>query len=241
MKPGVMVMVPTFNERENLEDLARQILALPLNVKLTVVDDNSPDGTGALADELARADPRIGVLHRYYERGRASAGLAGFKAALKAPDADLIVEMDADFSHDPQDIPRLAAKAESYDVVIGSRYVPGGQAINCSPRNVLFSKLINGVNRMMFGLPVRDTSGGFKCYRRRVLETIRLDNYVATEYSVGPETLLKCMNNGFTMVEIPIVFRNRTRGHSKANFHVLSEYPRSVMRLKIKSLRQPIK
>jgi dolichol-phosphate mannosyltransferase len=244
MKPDnhhVMVMIPTYNERENLEELVHQILSQPLNLHVTIVDDNSPDGTGELADGLADNDSRVHVLHRFGEKGRASAGIAGFKSALQCKEVDLIVEMDADFSHDPVDLPRLAQSADAYDVVVGSRYVRGGQAINCTPRNVLFSRIINRANRILFHLPVLDASGGFRCYRRRVLETINLDDYLAREYSVGLETLIKCKNNGFSMVEIPIVFRNRTRGHSKADFHVLVEYPLTLFRLELKSLKGQIK
>lgn len=239
--PLVMVMIPTFNERENLEELATQILALPLKLCITIVDDHSPDGTGEIADQLAARDARVRVVHRMGARGRASAGIAGFKAALECEEAGLIVEMDADFSHDPQDIIRLVEKAQGYDVVIGSRYVEGGAALNCTPRNVMFSRIINAANRALFRLPVRDSSGGYKCYRRRVLETINLNNYTATEFSVGLETLVKCKNNGFTMVEIPIIFRNRERGHSKVNMHVLTEYPLSLSRLVLKSLHGEIK
>jgi dolichol-phosphate mannosyltransferase len=236
-----MVMIPTYNEQENIERLVHQILGLPLNIQIVIVDDNSPDGTGALADNLASQERRVHVIHRYGERGRASAGLAGFKGALKYPDIDLIVEMDADFSHDPLDIPRLVAKADEYDVVIGSRYVEGGQAINCSPRNVLFSRVINLVDRALFHIPVRDASGGFKCYRRLVLEAINLDDYEAREYSVGLETLVKCQTHGFAMAEIPIVFRNRVSGKSKAKLHVLVEYPLTLMRLKRKSMMGQVK
>lgn len=239
--PLVMVMIPTYNERENLEALVRQILALPLRAEILIVDDNSPDGTGALADALAEQDARVHVLHRYTEKGRAAAGLAGFQKALACPQTALVIEMDADFSHDPQDIPRLVEKADDYDLVIGSRYVPGGQAINCTPRNVLQSRIINFVNRALFGLQVHDTSGGYKCYRRRVLESINLKNYVSAEFSVGLETLVKCKNQGFSMIEIPIVFRNRTRGKSKANWHVLLEYPRTLIRLKLQDMKSPIR
>lgn len=235
--PNIMVMIPTYNERENIEALVGQILASPLNTEIVIVDDNSPDGTGEIADRLAeQMDGRVHVLHRYHERGRASAGIAGFKYALALSDVDLIVEMDADFSHDPADIPRLVAAVEGCDVAIGSRYVAGGQQIGCTPRNVLFSRIINAVNRYLLGVRVRDSSGGFKCYRRRVLEAIDLDNYLAREYSVGVETLLKCQHHDFTFKEIPIIFRNRTRGQSKANLHVLVEYPLTVLKLWIKSL-----
>lgn len=239
--PTVMVMIPTYNERENLPDLVSQIMALPVKVEILIVDDNSPDGTGTLADCFSAQDSSVHVLHRYTEKGRASAGLAGFKSALTYPGIDRVIEMDADFSHDPQDIPRLVARADHYDIVIGSRYVPGGQALNCTTRNVLQSRLINFINRKLFGLQVHDTSGGYKCYRRCVLETINLNNYVSTEFSVGLETLLKCKNHGFSMSEIPIVFRNRTRGKSKANLHVLLEYPRTLLRLKWQDHSNPIR
>jgi dolichol-phosphate mannosyltransferase len=236
--PRVMVMVPTYNERENLPDLVAQILALPDNIELLIVDDNSPDGTGKIADEFAARNARVHVLHRRQAKGRASAGLAGFRAALADPTIALVVEMDADFSHDPRDIPRLVARACEYDVAIGSRYVSGGQTIDCTPRNVAQSRIINFVNRALFGLNVRDTSGGFKCYRRRVLETIGLDDYVATEYAVGLETLVKCQQHGFTMSEIPITFRNRVRGKSKANLRVLLEYPTTLVRLKARGFKR---
>jgi len=207
--PKLSVMVPTFNERENLTALVQQILQQPLDLEIVIVDDHSPDGTGELADQLSAQDARVRVLHRLHEHGRASAGVAGFKAALANVAVELIVEMDADFSHDPNDLPRLVAAACEADVAIGSRYVPGGKQVNCLPRNILFSRVINLVNRVALGVRARDASGGFKCYRRRVLETIDLDHYIAREYSVGVETLLKCQRHGFTFKEIPITFVHR--------------------------------
>ncbi|HEY7160502.1 MAG TPA: polyprenol monophosphomannose synthase, partial [Acidobacteriota bacterium] len=212
----VIIVVPTFNERENIETLINQILKQPLNVELIVVDDNSPDGTGEILDKLAAADQRIHVLHRKNERGRASAGLAGFKKALTYPDAEFIVEMDADFSHNPDDLPALVEAAKNADVAIGSRYVPGGGQKNCLRRNILFSRIINWVNRHLLKVRAKDASGGFKCYRRKVLETINLNNYLAREFSVGVETLMKCQKHGFTFQEIPITFVNRRAGRSKA-------------------------
>lgn len=238
--PKVSVMVPTYNERENITPLVQRILQQPIDLEIVIVDDHSPDGTGQLADELAAQDTRVRALHRLHARGRASAGIAGFKAALSNPSVDLIVEMDADFSHDPNDLPRLVAAACEADVAIGSRYVPGGQQVNCLLRNVLFSRVINIVNRYVLGVRARDASGGFKCYRRRVLETIDLDHYIAREYSVGVETLLKCQQHGFTFKEIPITFVNRRFGKSKANLHVLSEYPISIVRLWFSALRGEI-
>jgi dolichol-phosphate mannosyltransferase len=236
----VIVVVPTFNERENIEILVPQILKQPLNIELIVVDDNSPDGTGQILDKLAAENPRIHVLHRRNERGRASAGLAGFKKALTYPDAEFIVEMDADFSHNPDDLPALVAAAKNADVAIGSRYVPGGGQKNCLPRNILFSRIINWVNRNVLKVQAKDASGGFKCYRRKVLETIHLNNYVAREFSVGVETLMKCQKYNFTFQEIPIIFVNRRAGRSKANFNVLLEYPISVMKLWLRSLQGKI-
>jgi dolichol-phosphate mannosyltransferase len=224
-------MVPTYNERENIAELVHQIRQQPCAIEVLVVDDSSPDGTGRIADELAAADPRVHVLHRLHERGRASAGIAGFKAALADAAVELIVEMDADFSHDPRDLPRLIKAAADADVAIGSRYVPGGRQINCTARNILFSRIINIVNRLVLGARAHDASGGFKCYHRRVLETIDLDHYLAREYSVGVETLLKCQAHGFTFKEIPITFVNRRLGQSKANLHVLVEYPIAIVRL----------
>lgn len=231
------MVVPTFNERENIEPLIKQILKQPLNIELIVVDDNSPDGTGEILDKLAAADQRIHVLHRTNERGRASAGIAGFKEALTNPDAAFIVEMDADFSHNPDDLPALVSAAKNADIAIGSRYVPGGGQKNCLPRNILFSRIINWVNRNVLGVQARDASGGFKCYRRKVLETIHLDNYLAREFSVGVETLMKCQKYGFKFQEIPIIFVNRSAGRSKANLHVLIEYPIAVVKLWLRSLQ----
>jgi dolichol-phosphate mannosyltransferase len=236
----VIVVVPTFNERENIEALMTQVLKQPLNLELIVVDDNSPDGTGEILDKLATADPRIHVLHRKNERGRASAGIAGFKKALTHSDAEFIIEMDADFSHNPDDLPALVAAAKNADVGIGSRYVPGGGQKNCLPRNILFSRLINWVNRNLLGVQAKDVSGGFKCYRRKVLETIHLDNYIAREFSIGVETLMKCQKYGFKFQEIPIIFVNRRAGRSKANLKVLIEYPLSVAKLWFRLLRRNI-
>lgn len=231
------IVIPTFNERENIAELCENILTLPLRsdmeVKLIIVDDNSPDGTGAIADALAAKYPsRVDAFHRLQERGRASAGIAGFRRALADPDVTHVIEMDADFSHHPSDIPKLVEAEPTADVIIGSRYVKGGIAINCAAVNRALSITINLVNFLLLGVHVLDSSGGFKLYRRKVIETIRLDRYVSTAYSVGVETLLKCKNHGFRLKEVPITFRNRERGKSKMNTEVLLEYPRTILRLK---------
>jgi dolichol-phosphate mannosyltransferase len=231
------IVIPTFNERDNIAELSDDILALRLpsavTIKLIIVDDNSPDGTGALADALAAKYPgRVDALHRLQERGRASAGIAGFRRALADPEVSHVIEMDADFSHHPSDIPRLIDAEPLADVIIGSRYTKGGVAINCAALNRSLSIAINIVNYLLLGIRVRDSSGGFKLYRRKVLETIRLDEYVSTAYSVGVETLLKCKNRGFQLKEVPITFRNRERGKSKMDGEVIREYPRTIARLK---------
>jgi len=232
------IVIPTFNERDNISELVEMILALPMQrdtaLKLIIVDDNSPDGTGAVAEALATKYPtQVDVLRRLTERGRASAGIAGFKRALADPDVTHIAEMDADFSHHPSDIPALIAAEPRGDVIIGSRYVKGGVAINCPAINRSLSIAINVVNHIVLGVRVRDSSGGFKMYRRKVLETISLDQYVSTAYSVGVETLLKCKKHGFRLVEVPITFRNRERGMSKMDGKVIREYPRTILRLKL--------
>ena len=239
------MVVPTYNERANLADLVVLLLAsqLPAGaaLRIYIVDDAAPDGTGDIADALAAEyGDRVRVVHRLNERGRASAGIAGFRRALADPDITHIGEMDADFSHHPSDLPALAAAAKSADVAIGSRYVPGGRAVNCRPINVFYSRVINVVNRLVLGVRVRDNSGGFKIYSRRVLSTINLDNYESKAYSVGIETLLKCKQHGFGFVEVPITFRNRERGDSKVNWRLLIEYPLTVMRLKRRLMKGQI-
>ena len=234
---STMVVVCTYNEAGNIERLTREILAQGENIGVSIVDDNSPDGTGEIADRLAQENGRVQVLHRNPRRGRAAAGIAGFKYALSCNEVENIIEMDADFSHDPKDIPRLLAEIESADVVIGSRFVEGGGFVGCSLGGRLRSRIINRYNRLVLGLDVMDSSGGYKCYRRHVLETIDLSNFVSKGYCVGVETLLKCRRHGFTLREIPILYREREWGTSKADLRVTVEYPFAVLALKIKDLR----
>jgi dolichol-phosphate mannosyltransferase len=238
----VVAVVPTYNECDNIKLLCEGIMAVPLatgtHLGVLIVDDNSPDGTGAVADALAERFPgRINVLHRLTERGRASAGIAGFKRALADPSCTHIVEMDADFSHHPDELPKMIDACRRGDIVIGSRYVSGGTTVNCRMFNRVLSITINLVNRVLLGVPVRDSSGGYKIYARKVLSTINLDNYVSTAYSVGVETLLKCKRNGFSFIEVPITFRNRERGASKMDRKVITEYPRTLLKLKWLDLR----
>ena len=230
----VAIMVPTYNEKENIEHLADEILKYDDTI-IIIVDDDSPDGTGEIIDKLAeKYKGRIYPIHRN-EKGRGSAGIAGFKYALTM-DVECIMEMDADFSHAPADIPRFIEAIKKYDVVIGSRYVDGGKSINCRFKNIILSRLSNIYNKIILGLNIRDSSGGYKCYRKNVLEAINLDNYLSKGYCVGPETLFKIKQKGFVMKEMPITFRNREIGTSKANLKVILEYPIIVLLIKIKSL-----
>ncbi|MCX6695600.1 MAG: polyprenol monophosphomannose synthase [Candidatus Altiarchaeota archaeon] len=232
---NAIIMLPTYNEKENIAEIVQSVLSQGENVSVIVVDDDSPDGTGRIADQLALEYPsRVDVMHRTGVRGRASAGIAGFKRALELG-FDCVIEMDADFSHDPKEIPKLLKLAEKYDVVVGSRYVPGGTYVGCKPVHMMLSRISNFYNRLVLGLNVRDTSGGFKCYRRKVLESIDLDHIVSWGYSIGPELLYKITRKGFSIVESPIVFVNRRKGKSKASMKVVFEYPLSVLKIRLKS------
>ena len=230
-----IAVIPTYNEKENVEDIVREVLRQEGDLSVVVVDDDSPDGTGRIADKLALEFPgRVDVLHRKGVRGRASAGIDGFKRALSLG-ADCVIEMDADGSHDPKAIPRFLELVKDYDIVIGSRYVPGGKSVDCTPKNVVLSRISNLYNRLVLGLKVNDTSGGFKCYRRKVLESIGLDGMLSWGYSIGPELLYKSMKKGFSMVETPITFVNRRKGTSKASMKVVLEYPLSVLKIRLKA------
>lgn len=230
------MMIPTYNERDNLAELVEALMGLAVPdaapLRLVIVDDDSPDGTGRLADQLAAAHPgRIRVVHRRGERGRASAGLAGFRAALADPELTHIGEMDADGSHDPADLPALIEAVRTADIAIGSRYVPGGTSVGCTRLGRWRSVLINRLNQVLLGLGVADSSGGYKIYARAVLEALPLEQFHATAYAIGVETLWRARRAGFRMVERPITFRNRTRGQSKLDRQVLFEYPRTLFRL----------
>jgi dolichol-phosphate mannosyltransferase len=216
--PGVWLILPTYNEADNLEPLVRAVLpqlegtGLPHTV--LVVDDGSPDGTGDVADRLAVEIDRVQVLHRADKQGLGRAYLAGFELALGAG-ADLIMEMDADFSHDPADVPRLIAAAGAADLVLGSRYVPGGGVTNWGLARRLVSRGGCAYARWVLGVPVRDLTGGFKCFNRRVLEALDLTGVHANGYGFQIELTYKAVRAGFTVTEVPIVFRERRKGASK--------------------------
>ena len=217
------VILPTYNEAENLERIVNAVLQqLRDSDRVLVVDDNSPDGTGAIADRLADSNESVSVVHRPRKEGLGPAYLAGFHVALDAG-AQRIVEMDADFSHDPAYLPNLIGAAEHYDLVIGSRYVPGGGVTEWGPVRRFISRGGSSYARVALGLPIRDLTGGFKCFRREVLETINLDTIQARGYAFQVETTYRAITAGFRVVEIPIVFRDRADGTSKMSRSIVAE------------------
>ena len=231
------ICLPTYNERDNLEPMVAALLErLPADGGVLVVDDNSPDGTGAIADRLAAAEPRVSVLHRPAKEGLGPAYIAGFHHAL-ADGAELILEMDCDFSHDPDDVPRLLRAAESADLVLGSRYVPGGGVRNWGLARRAISRGGSLYAQILLGVPVRDLTGGFKCYRRRVLETIDLAAVSARGYAFQIETTYRTLRAGFRVVEVPITFADREVGTSKMSRAIVLEAVWQVPALRFAALR----
>jgi dolichol-phosphate mannosyltransferase len=228
----VTVIVPTYNEQENIEALVTQLLALPTAVRVVVVDDNSPDGTGAIADRLAaESGGRVEVIHRAGKLGLGTAHIAGFKQAL-AGGADLICTMDADFSHNPRYIPAMVDRiGQRHGLVIGSRYVRGGGASGCTTDRKLLSWGANAFARTMLGLQAHDTTAGFRCYRREVLEGMDLDEVKASGYSFLIEMLYRVQRHGWQVGEVPIVFENRRLGASKISENEIIRALGTVLRL----------
>jgi dolichol-phosphate mannosyltransferase len=230
------VVVPTYNERENIAALLPRITALP-RFRALVVDDGSPDGTAAEVARLQAGESRIDLLNRPGKLGLGTAYVAGFRRAL-ADGAEFIFEMDADFSHDPRYLPALLAAAESrYDLVIGSRYVPGGGTTDWGVMRQLISKGGNLYARAILGLPVMDATGGFRCYRRRVLEAIDLDDIHSNGYSFQIEMAYRARCAGFRVGEVPIIFPDRRVGHSKMSRRIVIEALVTVWQLRLARLR----
>jgi dolichol-phosphate mannosyltransferase len=217
------LVLPTFNEAENLGALIEAVLAqLPASARVLVVDDDSPDGTGRIADGLAARHERVRVLHRAVREGLGPAYIAGFRRAL-AEGAELVLEMDADFSHDPAYLPQLLAAAEDADLVIGSRYVRGGGVENWGLLRRAISRGGSAYARAVLGVGVHDLTGGFKCFRRRALEAIDLDSVAARGYAFQVEMTYRAIEAGMRVVEVPIVFRDREAGHSKMDGSIVAE------------------
>ena len=232
--PPIRVVLPTYNEADNLEPIVEAVLAFaPTGTGILVVDDDSPDGTGEIADRLAAADARVMVLHRRAKEGLGPAYVAGFHRVL-AEGAELVVQMDADFSHDPEDVPRLIAASEIADLALGSRYVSGGGVGEWGAARRAISRGGSGYARRWLGLDVRDLTGGFKCFRREVLEAIRVDSVGALGYAFQVETTYRACLAGFRVVEIPIVFNDRRVGESKMSRTIVAE---AALRVPIMRLR----
>ncbi len=229
------VCVPTYNERENLEPLVRALgEVLGPDDEVLVIDDSSPDGTGELADRLAEELPWVRVLHRPEKQGIGPAYLDGFRDALAAG-AELILEMDCDFSHDPKDIPRLIAAAADADLVLGSRYVRGGGVRNWGLLRRVISRGGSLYAQVLLGLRIRDLTGGFKCYRRAVLEAIDLNAVSAAGYAFQIETTYRAVQAGFSVVEVPITFVDREAGGSKMSRAIVLE---AIWRVPLLRLRR---
>jgi dolichol-phosphate mannosyltransferase len=232
--PGATICLPTYNERENIEQMLRALA--PFGVHVLVVDDNSPDGTGDIADGLAAELDFVSVLHRERKEGLGPAYLAGFRQALAAG-ADYVLEMDCDFSHNPDDVPRLLAACEvGGDLALGSRYVPGGGTVNWSLTRRIVSWGGSFYARTLLGVGIRDLTGGFKCYRRAVLEAIDLDTITSKGYAFQIETTYRTLRKGFRVVEVPIQFVDRTEGQSKMSRSIVVEAVRKVPALRIAAL-----
>ncbi len=229
------VVIPTYNERENIAELIQRILEMS-RFRVLVVDDNSPDGTASIVADIAADEPRVGLLLRPEKRGLGSAYVAGFRRAL-AEGAAYICEMDADFSHDPAYLPQLLAAAETrYDLALGSRYVPGGGTSDWGIVRQMISRGGNLYARAILGLPVMDATGGFRCYRRRVLETINLDDIQSNGYAFQIELVYRTMRAGFRIGELPIIFPDRRVGRSKMSKRIVLEALINVWRLRFRSL-----
>ena len=235
MPDKVLVIVPTYNEIENLGNLVPLVLDQDKRIEMLIVDDNSPDGTGQLADQLARGISRIHVLHRERKDGLGRAYLAGFAWALER-DFEYIFEMDADFSHDPKFLPEFLRAIEDADLVVGSRYKDGVNVINWPMTRLILSKGANLYSHWITGLPLTDSTGGFKCFRREVLEAIDLEAVHSNGYSFQIEMSFRAWKKGFRLVEIPIVFVDRVEGHSKLSKGIVREAIWMVWFLRLKAI-----
>lgn len=234
--PPLWLVLPTYNEAENVEPIVRAARArLPAGSRILVVDDRSPDGTGRIAARLAAEDEAVEVLHRAAKRGIGPAYLAGFRRALGSG-AGLVAQMDADFSHAPSDLPRLLAAAGQADLVLGSRYVEGGGVVNWGAARRAISRGGSAYARRLLGVGVRDLTGGFKVFRRAVLEAIDLDSITSVGYAFQVETTYRAIRAGFRVVEVPIRFAERRGGSSKMSGRIVVE---AALRVPEMRLRRP--
>ena len=230
-----LIIFPTYNERENIEKIVHAVLPLDPRIHCLIVDDNSPDGTGEIADRLAAQESKVFVLHRQNKEGLGKAYIAGFKWAIEKK-FDYIFEMDADFSHGPEYIRNFLIEIQKHDLVIGSRYISGVNVVNWPMSRLLLSYYANVYTRIITGLPLRDATGGFKCFRREVLEKINLDDVQSSGYSFQIEMSMRAWKKGFRIKEIPIIFVDRVAGHSKMSKRIVREAIWMVWLLRIRSM-----
>ena len=217
-----LIIVPTYNERENFPRMAEKLLSLPVAIDVLVVDDNSPDGTGKLADAMAAKHPQIKVLHRTEKNGLGRAYIAGFKWALEHG-YEFIFEMDCDFSHDPNEIPAFLKAAQNADLVLGTRYRGGIRVINWPLSRLILSRFAGIYVNCVTGMPISDPTGGYKCFRREALKSINLDEVRSNGYSFQIEMTHRLWRQGFTVAEVPIIFTDRTEGQSKMAGGIINE------------------
>lgn len=231
-----LVIIPTYNESQNIKAIIGEIFSLSIeNLHVLIVDDNSPDGTADIVKEVQQSNPNVHLLERPGKAGLGTAYVDGFRYALER-DYDRIIEMDADFSHDPKELPNLLEASKEKDVVIGSRYVKGVNVVNWPLGRLILSVFASKYTRIITGLPLNDCTAGFKCFRREVLETIDLDNIHSDGYSFQIEMHFKAWKKGFSLGEIPIVFVDRAAGSSKMSKKIVREAIWVVWKLKLLSL-----
>lgn len=233
--PRSLIIIPTYNEAENITRLLPAVLGQAPNIDVLIVDDNSPDGTAGLVCDMMAVDSRIHLLERPYKNGLGTAYVLGFKYAIEHR-YDYVFEMDADFSHSPEEIPNFLKKIQEYDLVLGSRYIRGVRVLNWPMRRLLLSFSANVYTQFITGLPVRDATGGFKCFRRQVLEAIDLDKVKSNGYAFQIEMSFKAWKKGFRIVEIPIIFLDRRSGVSKMSRKIVYEAVFMLWKLRFRSL-----
>jgi dolichol-phosphate mannosyltransferase len=230
-----LVIIPTYNERNNVERLLQAVMGVDERIEVLIVDDNSPDGTGELADKIAASNPRVHVMHRKGKLGLGSAYRDGFRYALEC-DYEIVFEMDADFSHDPRYLPDFLEAIKDNDLVLGSRYISGVNVVNWPMRRLMLSYGASYYTRVITGMPIKDPTGGFKCFRRKVLESLDLSRIQSDGYSFQIEVSFKVWRKKFRIKEIPIVFVDRHSGTSKMNRRIVFEAVWMVWWLKIQSI-----
>jgi dolichol-phosphate mannosyltransferase len=234
MSKKSLIIIPTYNELENIKTLIPDIIGRYRNLDVLIVDDNSPDGTGEFIEDLLKSTQRVKLIKREKKLGLGTAYVAGFKYALQQ-NYDFIFEMDADYSHDPKEIRNFLKAIEKYDLVVGSRYIVGVNVVNWPMRRLVLSYFANFYTRIVTGLPLKDATGGFKCYRRKVLESINLDKIKSNGYAFQIETNFKAWKKGFNIGEIPIIFNDRTKGMSKMSKKIVREAILMVWTLRIRN------